>query len=37
MSDEYPQDTYYLLKEVCRTQKLKKVICEVDHSYWITD
>ena len=37
MANEYPVDTYYLIKEACRQQKPKKIIYELDPSYWITD
>ena len=37
MADEYPVDTYYLLKEACRIHKPEKVVYELDPSYWILD
>ncbi|MGO5051990.1 hypothetical protein ACTQ6A_05640 [Lachnospiraceae bacterium LCP25S3_G4] len=37
MADQYPIDTYYLIKEALRTQKPKKIVYEVDSSYWMTD
>lgn len=37
MADEYPIDTYFLVKEACKEHKPEKVIYELDPSYWITD
>ena len=37
MADEYPVDTYYLMKDACRKQKPEKIIYELDPSYWILD
>lgn len=37
MADEYPIDSYYLMKEVCRKHKPRKIIYELDPSYWIQD
>ena len=37
MADEYPIDSYYLMKEVCRKNKPRKIIYELDPSYWIQD
>lgn len=35
MADEYPVDTYYLMKEACKNKKPQKVIYELDPSYWM--
>lgn len=37
MADEYPIDSYFLMKEVCRKNKPRKIIYELDPSYWIQD
>lgn len=37
MADEYPVDTYYLMKEAYKEQKPKKIIYELDPSYWMMD
>lgn len=37
MADEYPIDTYFLIKEACKKHKPKKIIYELDPSYWILD
>lgn len=37
MADEYPVDTYYLMKEACKKGKPEKIIYELDPSYWILD
>lgn len=36
MPDEYLIDSYFLIKEACRNQKPKRVIYELDPSYWCT-
>lgn len=37
MADEYPIDTYFLIKEACKDHKPKKIIYELDPAYWISD
>lgn len=37
MADEYPIDTYFLVKEACKTYKPERIIYELDPSYWIGD
>lgn len=37
MADEYPIDTYFLIKEACKDHKPEKIIYELDPGYWITD
>lgn len=37
MADEYPIDTYFLVKEACKKHKPEKIIYELDPSYWISD
>ncbi len=37
MADEYPVDTYFLIKEACKGQKPEKIIYELDPPYWTSD
>lgn len=36
MPDEHLIDSYFLVKEACRKQKPKRIIYELDYSYWST-
>lgn len=37
MADAYPDDMYYLLKLACETQSPRRVVYELDPSYWMND
>lgn len=37
MADEYPDDMYYLLKLVCEKQNPKRIVYELDPSYWMLE
>lgn len=37
MADEYPDDSYYILKLACEKQNPKRIVYELDPSYWMLE
>lgn len=37
LGGEYPMDSYFIVKELCRSKSPKRVIYELDPGYWVTE